>query len=89
MVQIGGLGCVEKLTSPPSPLYTPPTTVVTNSLRNIPYVLAYHTTFRLGVTSSVGERSFQFFERSVDSRLAPCPSGYCSLVGIYAQMHIA
>lgn len=52
VVQVGGLGYVEKLISPPSPLYTPPNYVVTNSVRNIPYALPDYTTFRLGVTSS-------------------------------------
>ena len=52
MVKVGGLGYVEKLTSSPSPLYTPPNYVVTDSLRNIPYALADYTTFLLGVTSS-------------------------------------
>ena len=37
---------------PPARFIHPPTTVVTNSLRNIPYALAAYTTFRLGVTSS-------------------------------------
>lgn len=49
VVEVGGLGYVEKLTSPLSPLYTPPKRQwVTNSLRNIPYALADYTTFAPG-----------------------------------------
>ena len=57
----GVLGYVEKLTSPPARFIRPPITVVTNSLRNIPYALADYTTFLLGVTSSNWREVISFF----------------------------